>query len=102
MRHCSNFGVGELRIIAARGKLAGHPAAQALDARYCIVAPGFIDVHTHDEQGLVRQPGTNARVPGSDGIPLGDRPHPLPWGSFPRALCHHGDARSGLVVAGQG
>ena len=38
--------------IAAIGRLAGQPAAMTIDARGRIVAPGFMDVHSHALGGL--------------------------------------------------
>ena len=43
--------------IAAVGDLRGQPARQRLDASGRIVAPGFIDAHTHDDLALLTQPG---------------------------------------------
>lgn len=42
--------------IAAIGKLADDKASRIIDARDRIVAPGFIDVHTHIEGGVERNP----------------------------------------------
>src|SRR5690349_19778275 len=42
--------------IAAIGPLAGATAARVIDARERIVAPGFIDVHTHVENNIERSP----------------------------------------------
>jgi N-acyl-D-amino-acid deacylase len=42
--------------VAAVGRLAGATAARVLDARGLVVAPGFIDVHVHVEESLVRRP----------------------------------------------
>jgi N-acyl-D-amino-acid deacylase len=71
-------------LIVAIGDLGGHPAVQVLDARGCIVAPGFIDAHTHDDQALLRQPemafkvsqGVTTVVTGNCGISAA----PLPAG----------------------
>lgn len=42
--------------VAFIGRLGGSHAARVLDATGCIVAPGFIDVHTHVEGSIRRQP----------------------------------------------
>lgn len=42
--------------IAAVGSLRGMPATRTIDAAGRIVAPGFIDVHSHAAEGLTRQP----------------------------------------------
>jgi N-acyl-D-amino-acid deacylase len=42
--------------IAAVGRLTGATATHAIDAKERIVAPGFIDVHTHIEGGVERNP----------------------------------------------
>lgn len=41
--------------IAAIGDLASHSAEQTIDASGRIVAPGFIDAHTHDDQAALSQ-----------------------------------------------
>ncbi len=48
--------------IAAIGDLAGRSAARTLDAAGRIVAPGFIDSHTHDDQALLSQPDMSFKV----------------------------------------
>lgn len=42
--------------LSAIGDLADHRAAQQIDATGRIVAPGFIDSHTHDDQAVLSQP----------------------------------------------
>jgi N-acyl-D-amino-acid deacylase len=42
--------------IAAIGRLADRSAARTIDARERVVAPGFIDAHTHVEGGIERNP----------------------------------------------
>ncbi len=40
---------GRIVAIAAAGGLSDWTAAETFDARGKVLAPGFIDVHTHDE-----------------------------------------------------
>lgn len=69
--------------IADLGDIAAGRGAQALDVRGLIVAPGFIDVHTHIEGGIERLPaaenllrmGVTSVITGNCGssaLPLGD------------------------------
>src|SRR6188472_152479 len=48
--------------VAAIGDLAGRPARRTLDASGRIVAPGFIDAHTHDDQALLAQPDMSFKI----------------------------------------
>jgi N-acyl-D-amino-acid deacylase len=48
--------------IAAVGDLAGYSASSVLDARGRIVAPGFIDAHTHDDMAVLSQPDMDFKV----------------------------------------
>lgn len=48
--------------IAAVGDLQGATAAREIDARGLIVAPGFIDAHTHDDQAVFSQPDMSFKV----------------------------------------
>lgn len=76
--------------IVAVGDLGPATAADELDARGLIVAPGFIDCHTHDDQALLSQPdmvfklsqGVTTVIAGNCGISLAplqpDTPLPAP------------------------
>ena len=52
--------------IAAIGGLAGATADRVVDARNHVLAPGFIDVHTHLEGNLERLPGAENFI--TDGV----------------------------------
>ena len=60
-RFDADVGIVDGRI-AAIGDLASHPAKLTLDATGKIVAPGFIDSHTHDDQALLTQPDMSFKV----------------------------------------
>src|SRR5215475_10293550 len=42
--------------ISATGKLDGHAARHRVEAAGSVLAPGFIDVHTHDDTSVIRRP----------------------------------------------
>jgi len=73
--------------IAVVGELAGARGAEELDAAGRIVAPGFIDAHTHDDRLLLSAPdmapkasqGVTTVVAGNCGISLA----PMPAGAKP-------------------
>lgn len=85
----ADLGVRGDRIVAV-GNLSTAQAARRFDAAGRVVAPGFIDVHTHDDNGLLDRPdmfyktsqGVTSVVVGNCGISLapytltGDRPQP--------------------------
>jgi len=65
--------------VAAIGNLANHPARKRISAKGRIVAPGFIDVHTHDDCFLLNAPlgahpklsqGVTTVITGNCGISL--------------------------------
>ena len=88
-RFDADVGVRSGRIEAI-GDLASATADEAIDASGLIVAPGFIDSHTHDDQALLSQPdmsfkvsqGVTTVVAGNCGISLTpllpDTPLPAP------------------------
>ncbi|HKW98521.1 MAG TPA: D-aminoacylase [Bryobacteraceae bacterium] len=52
--------------IAAVGNLAGDSAARVIDARNHVLAPGFIDVHTHLERAIEKLPEADNFI--TDGV----------------------------------
>src|SRR2546421_5109444 len=52
--------------IARVGRFVPHPDEEIIEARGLIVAPGFIDIHNHSEDGLKREPAAANQV--SQGI----------------------------------
>ncbi|HXA52405.1 MAG TPA: D-aminoacylase [Candidatus Acidoferrum sp.] len=69
--------------IAAVGQLQNAPAALRIDARGMVVAPGFIDIHSHGRRGIMQVPtaenylreGVTTIVEGPDGsspLPIKD------------------------------
>jgi N-acyl-D-amino-acid deacylase len=73
---------------AAIGDLAGEPAVREIDATGRIVAPGFIDVHAHDDAAVLTTPmdfklmqGVTTDIVGNCGA--GIAPHDPERGSVP-------------------
>jgi N-acyl-D-amino-acid deacylase len=72
--------------IAAIGELQGARAGAELDASGRIVAPGFIDAHTHDDRLLLSDPsmapkasqGVTTVVAGNCGVSLAPAPRGMP------------------------
>jgi N-acyl-D-amino-acid deacylase len=48
--------------IAALGELANCKAAREIDAANWVVAPGFIDVHSHDDAAVIETPEMSAKL----------------------------------------
>jgi N-acyl-D-amino-acid deacylase len=108
---CYPYTAGSTMIRADRGMLGGrvliassepHPecAGRDLDdiAREWGVAkeeaarrlqPGSAIYFIMDEDDVQRVLAFDETMIGSDGIPLGDKPHPRLWGTFPRVLGHY-------------
>jgi N-acyl-D-amino-acid deacylase len=57
----ADVGITAGRIVAV-GALAGQAAHRTLDASGCIVAPGFIDSHTHDDRLLLQHPARHPKL----------------------------------------
>src|SRR5438270_11383374 len=72
--------------IAAVGKIAKTAGAREIDASGLVVAPGFIDVHTHDDRALLASDmaakasqGVTTGITGHCGIrPAPPSPSPAP------------------------
>lgn len=60
-RFDADVGVRDGRIVAI-GSLQGRAARARLDARGKVVAPGFIDAHTHDDMALLDMPDMTFKV----------------------------------------
>lgn len=84
-RYAADLAVKDGRI-AAIGRLDGARAERELDATGRIVAPGFIDAHTHDDRLLLSAPdmapkasqGVTTVVAGNCGVSLAPAPNGMP------------------------
>jgi len=72
----------DLKDIAAEWGLNGKEAAERLQ-------PGTAIYFMMDEADVQRILAFDDTMIGSDGIPVGDKPHPRLWGTFPRVLGHY-------------
>jgi N-acyl-D-amino-acid deacylase len=72
----------DLDDIAAEWGLAKDEAAKRLQ-------PGSAIYFMMDEDDVQRIMAFGDTMIGSDGIPVGDKPHPRLWGTFPRVLGHY-------------
>jgi len=90
--------------VAAIGLLEDAQAVLRLDARGLVVAPGFIDIHTHARRGIFHTPsaenyvrqGVTTLIEGQDGS------SPLPLGEFLRKVAALPPAVNFAMLAGQG
>jgi N-acyl-D-amino-acid deacylase len=90
--------------IAAVGRLDGAQAALRLDASGLVVAPGFIDIHTHARRGIFHTPtaenyvrqGVTTLIEGQDGS------SPLPLGEFLKRVAATPIAVNFGMLVGQG
>jgi N-acyl-D-amino-acid deacylase len=64
-RYTADVAIQGKRILAV-GNLTDYPSARRVDLTGKMVAPGFIDAHTHDDLALLRQPSLPAKL--SQGI----------------------------------
>lgn len=72
----------DLKDIAAEWGVSGREAAERLQ-------PGTAIYFMMDEADVQRILAFDDTMIGSDGIPVGDKPHPRLWGTFPRVLGHY-------------
>ena len=72
----------DLKDIAAEWGVDGKQAAERLQ-------PGTAIYFMMDEADVQRILAFDDTMVGSDGIPVGDKPHPRLWGTFPRVLGHY-------------
>jgi N-acyl-D-amino-acid deacylase len=72
----------DLADIAKEWGMAKDEAARKLQ-------PGTAIYFMMDEQDVQRVLAFDETMIGSDGIPVGDKPHPRLWGTFPRVLGHY-------------
>jgi N-acyl-D-amino-acid deacylase len=72
----------DLKDIAAEWGVNGKEAAERLQ-------PGTAIYFMMDEADVQRILAFDDTMIGSDGIPVGEKPHPRLWGTFPRVLGHY-------------
>ncbi|MEO9069196.1 MAG: amidohydrolase family protein, partial [Caldimonas sp.] len=72
----------DLKDIAAEWGLSNDDAARRLQ-------PGSAIYFLMDENDVQRILAFDETMIGSDGIPIGDKPHPRLWATFPRVLGHY-------------
>jgi N-acyl-D-amino-acid deacylase len=58
----ADVGVQGDRIVLIDSKLCGHAARQTINADGLVLAPGFIDSHTHDDRLLLQPPARHPKL----------------------------------------
>jgi len=85
--YTADIGVRDGRVVAV-GRLVDSPAARTIDADGCVVAPGFVDIHTHYDAQLHFEPtaspsswhGVTTVITGNCGFSLfPSRPDDVGW-----------------------
>lgn len=90
--------------IAGMGRLSPTRAARVIEARGLVVAPGFIDIHSHSRRGIFETPaaencirqGVTTVIEGPDGG------SPLPVGPFLKKVADARPAVNFALMVGQG
>jgi N-acyl-D-amino-acid deacylase len=59
--YSADVGIVGDRVVAI-GKLAGEASKKTIDATGKVVAPGFIDMHTHSDMAVLFDPHTNSKI----------------------------------------
>ena len=97
--------------IAAMGKLTGATASETIDAHGLVVAPGFIDIHSHGRRGIFTVPtaenylreGVTTFIEGPDGSsavpikPFFDRLNSTPISVNVASFIGHGSIRTEVM-----
>ncbi len=99
-----DIGIVNDRIVAI-GDLAGSTADMEIDGRHLIVAPGFIDIHSHTDETILINPRSESKVRQGVTTELagncGCSPAPL-YGEFLEDYRSEADHRYNLDVTWQG
>ena len=61
LRYQADVGITDGRI-AAIGRLTDAEAAKTVDAKGLVVAPGFIDMHSHSDTTMLTDPGGDSKA----------------------------------------
>jgi N-acyl-D-amino-acid deacylase len=115
----ADVGIAGGRIVAI-GALGGAAAVRRVDARGCVVCPGFIDAHTHSDTYLMIEPSAPSKVfqgvttevtgnCGASAAPLAGEArlpadweamtYPVAWRSFSEYRAALASARTAVKVA---